>query len=207
MLVAATLHGTDAFPTVDGEALVNTPRLVNGAVADAVITSLRARGLVGPDSVGRLVPTGMLAGIVDLATAPDLVVWIERGEGDGLRGWWFGVRTDAALQLSVGVDGARDTARLDPHDVVDHVLALVAAAPGLSTITVLWHADTRVEGGTFAWSVSPDGAVSAGDELVPDDAGGSTWRLRDAEIGALRSLLLGYLPAAWTSEFSGSEVG
>ena len=91
--------------------------------------SLAVRGLAESGTEGRRRPTGSLAPLVELALAPDVVLWIERFEEDEPDGWWIGVRTDAALQLTVFPGGGRESAWLDPAGLMDHSASTCSRAP------------------------------------------------------------------------------
>lgn len=204
LIVAAAMTGGDTFPTIDGGTLAAAPRPAVDAVTQAVLASLLARDLAEHAADGRLHPAGSLAPVTDVALAPDLVLWIQRDDGDSPYGWWIGVRPDVALQLAVLPDGGRESSWLAPVAVVDHALDLITATPAMNapgmhvpsttTVTALWHEGAVVRGGVFAWTVDDHGATALGDEQVWDGDDSPCWHLDPAPIDALRGHLLGYLP-------------
>jgi hypothetical protein len=194
LLVAAALVGSGTFPTIDSTPLAASTQPSIDAVVDAVLASLSTRGLTETVGDGRRRPAGSLAAVVDMALTPDLVLWIERlGDGDSY-GWWIGLRPDAAMQLTVLPEGGRESAWFDPATLVDHVLSLIAGAPGLTSVTALWHHGEVLHGGTFAWKVNDDGATSLAVEATWGDADTHEWAFELATTDALRDCLLGYLP-------------
>lgn len=221
LAVCATILGSSSFPTVGPELLASLPEAGLSATLDAVTRSLLARRFVRARHDGSTAFSDELQELMELAVFPDLTISVERLGVDGAGRWWFGLRPDRAVQVTVLPDGSRECGEIEPGRVVAQVLALgarqgtvgdVRAGPERDRVTVedviggvagvaalvrmstAWRVGDLIRGGVLTWAVGSDGSLWLA-EL--DATGGSPlWELRSTDVEGLCATLLDHLPGA-----------
>ncbi len=213
--VCATLLGAAMFPTVDPEPLLAHPESVRSAITGAVARSLLARGIIRADN-GRPSLSEKAGAELELAVQPDLAVQVERFERSGNRLWWFGVRPDRAIEVSVEQDGTRSCAPMTPADLLRRILAGTGLGDGgaaagdartvqpekvfddknevraVVRVRTTWRDGSASTGGWLQWAVDVEGGLYSVDEEVAPS--GTRWRLQPSDVDQARALLLAHLP-------------
>jgi hypothetical protein len=196
LAVFATILGSSSFPTVGSELLGSLPEAGLAATLEWVTRSLLARGLIEPGPNGSTQISEELREIMEVAVFPDLTISAERLRGSGARGWWFGLRPDRAVQVTVSVDGSRECAMIEPADVVDRLSHLIESCRGggetLVRVTTAWRDGDLIRGGTFTVQIGEDGALALTD-LEPQ-AGSASFASHATDAEGLRTAVLENLP-------------
>ena len=205
--------------------LASLPAAVLKATIETVMNSFIARGLIRAGGDGRARLGGGLADIIDIAVFPDLTISIERLRAGGSDRWWFGVRPDRAVQVSVLPNGSRECGLIDAGRAIDQMLAVTAtgrpssdvpledpapvsitladltagvgAIAAVVRVTTAWRVGEMICGGALSWATSDDGSHW----LAEPDANEShpSWTLASVDAEGLRAELLAHLPGATES--------
>jgi len=172
LTVLAALLDVPRFPTVSPLLLAGRTLDARSAVAEALVASLRARGLI--DSTGPLpAVTEPLGSLVEVALFPDLFVELTvcHGDGDGapstIHAWCL------RPGVSVSIDGDEPATRrigpAEPGRLVHDVVAAIGAAQGEQDTRLVfrstWREGAQLVGGELVYRV--DGST------IVDDAGGA----------------------------------
>jgi hypothetical protein len=206
LAVCATILGSPSFPTVGSELLSSLPDAALTATLEWVTRSLLARRLImSVDGTTKICDE--LRDMMEAAVFPDLTISVERLDAGGATGWWFGVRPDRAVQVTVEADGSRECAVVEPAEVVAHVVAHMCAdgvgggsldnaadVVAMARFTTAWRDGELIRGGTFALAIGAEGALA----LAEPDPGGESpgWTLHPTDPAALRVTLIEHLPGA-----------
>jgi len=175
LAVCATILGSSSFPTVGSELLASLPDVALTATLESVTRSLLARRLIrSVDGTTRICDE--LRDTMETAVFPDLTILVERLDAAGVTGWWFGVRPDRAVQITVEADGSRECAVVEPAAIVDRISVHLDADDGtgdaaMARVTTAWRDGKLIRGGTFTCAV-------------------------DGDLAALRATLIEHLPGA-----------
>jgi hypothetical protein len=225
LAVCATVVEAASFPTVGSEMLASLPAAVLKATIETVMNSFNARGLIRDGEDGWATLCGGLFDIVDVAVFPDLTISIERLHAGGSDRWWFGVRPDSAVQISVLPNGSRECGLIDAGRAIDQVLALTGTSRSGSSapsedagpvsvsladltagsgriaavvrVNTAWRVGEMICGGAFSWATGADGSLWLAD---PDaDAACPSWTLAAVDVEGLRAELLAHLPGVTES--------
>ena len=217
LAVVATMLGAPRFPTVSDELLVALPEVGRQALVGAVAWSMLARGIVALEEGGAVLSEDVRMPF-EVALMPDLVLEVERLTRDTRSTWWYGLRTDAAVRVSVVADGSREVSELDPGVAVADLVAnadlagrdahadssTIAAAEllgdgsGVAAVVrfrSMWRAGSTMVGGIVDLVEHLDGSLSSAtvDETCPD---GPVWALQPASSADARLEMLTRLPGA-----------
>ena len=212
----ATILGAGSFPTVGSEQLGGLPEAAVMATAEAITRSFLARRIVceGDDGAAALCPP--LDELMDIAVFPDLTVSVERLGADGVARWWFGLRPDRAVRVTVLPDGTRECVEVEPGSAIAGVPALAGAGTGGSTgsgpvrveladvtagdgpvtavvrIGTAWRDGAQLHGGQLTWALGPHGASWLAEPRLDEQVPG--WDLDPTDLDGLRANLLDHLP-------------
>jgi hypothetical protein len=218
LAVIAAILGSPAFPTVGPVHLSSMPEPALTATVEAVSRSLLARRLVSAGDDGTTVLADQIGGAMDVAVYPDLTISVERTGPGSESTWWFGVRPDRAVQVTVLSDGTRECSELEPAEVVGQLLTLAgvvdgtadafaaetrfatfeelatgeAKVAGLNRITTAWRDAGHIVGGVFTFAVGLDDSLWDA-ELDPSVTG---WSLRRTDLAGLHRSFADHLPGA-----------
>jgi hypothetical protein len=210
LAVVAVVLGAPAFPTVPGDVLVALPDVARQALVGAIVRSMMARGTLVPAG-GRLGLPDPVRGPMEVAVSPDVVIEVECQGRDGGALWWYGVRPDAAVRVSVTPTGAREVGPLEPGEVLSDLIGqaglsgseassagstveastLLVEGSGIravGSVRTTWRDGSTMVGGIVWWAEADDGSLALA------EVEGTTWVLRPASSGDLRAELLAHLP-------------
>jgi hypothetical protein len=219
LAVCATILGASSFPTVGAELLASLPEVALNATLDVVTRSFVARGLVRAGDDGFAALSEPLQQVMEVAALPDLTILVERLAAAGNGRWWFGLRTDRAVQVTVLRDGSRDCGAIEPEAVIGQIMAITGtpsatnrSSPGPERVTsaeiidgstpvaalvrvnTAWRDGDLVRGGVLTWAVGADGACWLAEPAAAEAS--PTWNLRSTDLDALRAEILEHLPGA-----------
>jgi hypothetical protein len=164
--------------------------------------------------------SGELGDVIERAVLPDLTMLVERLGSAGNGRWWFGLRTDSAVQVTVLPDGSRAVGAIEPGSVVSQVLWLGGTSPSpdaatggatnrvtsdeitagsgavsaIIRVNTAWRVGELIRGGVLTWAVGRDGSYWVAE--ADTEAASPTWDLRPAGFEAIRTELLDHLPGA-----------
>ena len=213
--LCAALLGAAVFPTVNPERLVAQPEATRSAIVDAVGRSLVARHVIRAED-GRTTLTEETQAQLELAVFPDLVVQAERFCPAGLQTWWYGLRRDRAIEVSVESDGSRTCASMASAELVRRIATLTgwgncrAGAGEARTIRpenvfdegedvravvrirTLWREGPAGVGGVVQWAFDVDGGTYA--VVEESTQSGTRWHLQPSDAEQTREELLAHLP-------------
>ena len=222
LAVCAAILGAASFPTVGPELLASLPTASLNATLDAVTRSFIARGLVRAHDDGWATLCDGPREVMEGAVFPDLTISIERLSGGGAGHWWFGLRPDQGVQVTVLPDGSRECGSIHPGRLIDQVFAVTGtgkptggeapagADPGhvtladvvggasrvaaLLRVNTAWRVGTLIRGGVFTWALGVDGSLWLADPVVGDEP--PSWKLGAIDLEGLGAELLDHLPGA-----------
>jgi hypothetical protein len=152
--VCATILGAPSFPTVGSELLASRPGAVLRATLEAVTSSFVARGLVEAGDDGFATLCDPLRELVEVAVFPDLTISVEGLGAGGAKHWWFGLRPDRCVQVSVLPDGSRECTQIEPSRVIDRIVAV--SETGSMRVSTAWRDGEVIRGGAFTWEPAVD---------------------------------------------------
>ncbi len=214
--LCATILGATVFPTVDPDVLLSQPSSTRAAITDAVARSLLARGVLQPENGTAALSTEAAADL-ELAVYPDLAVQVEHFQRSGAGLWWYGLRPDGAVEVSVEQDGTR-VCRVSPTDLMGQVLARTGLCDGHAAsgdartirlkaifdeeshvqsavrVRTMWRDGAATTGGWLQWVFDTDGSIYSAEEET--DASGTRWRLRPSNSSSATTELLAHLPGS-----------
>jgi hypothetical protein len=217
LATVATILGAPAFPTVDADLMAALPEAELHAVLGATMRSFVARGLVEISPTGSAELSDRVRSMMETALFPDVAISIVSGSQDRSSVSYFGVRPDAAVRVETLANGARSCSFVDPHQVVDAIMAMVGrpdnAAESVSDdnprltadelgrywgamermwqISSTWRSDSLVTGCVLHAARSSDGRLWIAD---PDDDLES-WTVRLVDFDQLRREVVACLPS------------
>lgn len=215
--LCATILGAAEFPTVDPDVLLSQPTSTQAAITDAVARSLLARGVLQPQNGTPALSTEAAVDL-ELALYPDLAVQVERFQRSGAGLWWFGLRPDGAVEVSVEQDGVRLCRSVSPTDLMGQVLARSGLCDGYAAsgdartirlkaifdeeshvqsavrVQTVWRDGAATTGGWLQWVFDTDGSIYSATEET--DASGTRWRLRPSDSPSAATELLAHLPGS-----------
>ncbi len=213
LATVATVLGMSSFPTVGSDVLAALTDAELHAVLGATMRSLTARGILCVTPDGSVALDDDVRSVLEIALLPDLAISVESGGAGGPAVTYFGVRPDAAVRIEGTATGGRTCGDVDPAEVVDALVALVACrdtSDDEHRETVQLEADALAErwlAMDSAWQISStwrDGDLVSGRVLYAacdasgrywtTEPGEQSWTLRPLTQAELRDELLACVP-------------
>jgi hypothetical protein len=215
LAVVAAVLSSPSFPTIGPAYLNAMPEPALTATVEAVSRSFIARDLVSSGKDGTTVLADHVRDVMEVAVDPDLSILVEQLGPAAEAVFWFGVRPDRAVQISVLPDETRECAALEPAEVFGQSLTLAnvvngtaAASPetrlvsfdelasgdakvaAINRITTAWRDGGHIVGGGFTFAVGLDDSLW---DAEPDESS-TGWSLRRTDVQGVRSKFFELLP-------------